>query len=35
MVMAEDQALRANRLNLLFRLVQLVGRIADFGKLQV
>lgn len=35
MVMAEDQAVRANRLNLLFRLVRLVGQVADFGKLQV
>lgn len=35
MVMAEDEALRANRLNLLFRVTDMVGRVADFGRLQV
>ncbi|MFA5975505.1 MAG: glycine--tRNA ligase subunit beta [Elusimicrobiota bacterium] len=34
MVMAEDPALRANRLALLGRLVRLFSRIADFSKLQ-
>jgi glycyl-tRNA synthetase beta chain len=35
MVMCEDPGLRANRLNLLYRLVNTLGRIADFGKFQV
>ncbi|MDY0227033.1 MAG: glycine--tRNA ligase subunit beta [Desulfomicrobium apsheronum] len=35
MVMCEDTALRANRLNLLYRLVNTLGRVADFGKFQV
>lgn len=35
MVMADDAALRSNRLNLLFRLVSVLGRVADFGRLQV
>jgi glycyl-tRNA synthetase beta chain len=35
MVMCEDPALRANRLNLLYRLVTTLGRVADFGKFQV
>lgn len=35
MVMCEDPALRANRLNLLYRLVGTLGRVADFGKFQV
>jgi glycyl-tRNA synthetase beta chain len=35
MVMCEDPGLRANRLNLLYRLVNTLGRVADFGKFQV
>jgi len=35
MVMCEDSGLRANRLNLLYRLVNTLGRVADFGKFQV
>ena len=35
MVMCDDQALRANRLNLLYRLITALGRVADFGKFQV
>jgi glycyl-tRNA synthetase beta chain len=35
MVMSDDLALRANRLNLLYRLVNTLGRVADFGKFQV
>jgi len=35
MVMAEDPALRQNRLNMLFTLVERLGRLADFGALQV
>lgn len=35
MVMSDDLALRANRLNLLYRLVKTLGRVADFGKFQV
>jgi glycyl-tRNA synthetase beta chain len=35
MVMCDDPALRANRLNLLYRLVTTLGRVADFGKFQV
>lgn len=35
MVMAEDPALRINRLNLLQALVALLGRLADFNALQV
>lgn len=35
MVMAEDAGLRQNRLNILFTLVQRLGRLADFGALQV
>jgi glycyl-tRNA synthetase beta chain len=35
MVMSDDPALRANRLNLLYRLVNTLGRVADFGKFQV
>lgn len=35
MVMCEDEGLRTNRLNLLFRLVSALGRVADFGRLQV
>ncbi len=35
MVMCDDPDLRSNRLNLLFRLVSVLGRIADFGRLQV
>ncbi len=35
MVMCEDPALRANRLNLLQALVERLGRLADFGALQV
>ncbi|WP_027367265.1 glycine--tRNA ligase subunit beta [Desulfocurvibacter africanus] len=35
MVMAEDPALRLNRLNLLQRLVSMLGRLADFNALQV
>lgn len=35
MVMCEDPELRANRLNLLYRLVNTLGRVADFGKFQV
>ncbi len=34
MVMAEDPALRANRLALMRRLVGLFSQIADFSKLQ-
>jgi len=34
MVMAEDAALRANRLSLMKRLVSEFSRIADFSKLQ-
>jgi len=35
MVMAEDASLRQNRLNILFTLVERLGRLADFGALQV
>jgi glycyl-tRNA synthetase beta chain len=35
MVMCDDAGLRANRLNLLYRLVNTLGRVADFGKFQV
>ena len=35
MVMCEDAALRENRLNLLKSLVDRLGRLADFGALQV
>ena len=35
MVMCDDLALRGNRLNLLYRLVSTLGRVADFGKFQV
>ena len=35
MVMAEDEGLRQNRLNILFTLVERLGRLADFGALQV
>jgi glycyl-tRNA synthetase beta chain len=35
MVMCDDPDLRSNRLNLLFRLVSVLGRVADFGRLQV
>lgn len=35
MVMSENPELRSNRLNLLFRLVSALGRVADFGRLQV
>ena len=35
MVMAEDAALRENRLNILHALVGRLGRLADFGALQV
>ncbi|MHC1751831.1 glycine--tRNA ligase subunit beta [Humidesulfovibrio sp.] len=35
MVMAEDPALRQNRLNMLFALVERLGRLADFSALQV
>lgn len=35
MVMAEDPALRQNRLNMLFALVQRLSRLADFSALQV
>jgi len=35
MVMAEDADLRQNRLNILFTLVERLGRLADFGALQV
>ena len=35
MVMCDDPGLRANRLNLLYRLVTALGRVADFGKFQV
>jgi len=35
MVMAEDESLRQNRLNILFTLVERLGRLADFGALQV
>jgi len=35
MVMCDDLALRTNRLNLLYRLVNTLGRVADFGKFQV
>ena len=35
MVMCDDLALRANRLNLLYRLITALGRVADFGKFQV
>jgi len=35
MVMAEDAELRQNRLNILYTLVQRLGRLADFGALQV
>ncbi len=34
MVMADDPALRANRLALMKRLVSLFAQIADFSKLQ-
>jgi glycyl-tRNA synthetase beta chain len=35
MVMCDDPMLRTNRLNLLARLVRILGRVADFGKFQV
>ncbi|HWR04843.1 MAG TPA: glycine--tRNA ligase subunit beta, partial [Humidesulfovibrio sp.] len=35
MVMAEDPALRQNRLNMLYALVERLGRLADFSALQV
>ncbi|MBU1041979.1 MAG: glycine--tRNA ligase subunit beta [Proteobacteria bacterium] len=35
MVMAEDAGLRQNRLNILYTLVERLGRLADFGALQV
>ncbi len=35
MVMAEDAGLRQNRLNILYSLVERLGRLADFGALQV
>jgi glycyl-tRNA synthetase beta chain len=35
MVMCDDLELRTNRLNLLYRLVNTLGRVADFGKFQV
>ena len=35
MVMAEDPALRANRLNLLKALLDRMGRLADFSALQL
>ncbi|MBU1229608.1 MAG: glycine--tRNA ligase subunit beta [Proteobacteria bacterium] len=35
MVMAEDADLRQNRLNILYSLVERLGRLADFGALQV
>jgi glycyl-tRNA synthetase beta chain len=35
MVMAEDADLRQNRLNILYTLVERLGRLADFGALQV
>jgi len=35
MVMAEDPGLRQNRLNMLFALVERLGRLADFSALQV
>ncbi|MDR3641386.1 MAG: glycine--tRNA ligase subunit beta [Humidesulfovibrio sp.] len=35
MVMAEDPSLRQNRLNLLYTLVERLGRLADFSALQV
>jgi glycyl-tRNA synthetase beta chain len=35
MVMAEDTDLRQNRLNILYTLVERLGRLADFGALQV
>ncbi len=35
MVMAEDAGLRQNRLNILYTLVQRLGRLADFSALQV
>jgi len=35
MVMAEDAALRQNRLNMLYALVERLGRLADFSALQV
>jgi len=35
MVMAEDPGLRQNRLNMLFTLVERLGRLADFSALQV
>jgi glycyl-tRNA synthetase beta chain len=35
MVMADDAALRQNRLNMLYALVQRLRRLADFSALQV
>jgi len=35
MVMCDDPVLRANRLNLLARLVRILGLVADFGKFQI
>lgn len=35
MVMAEDQKIRENRLNMLFALMQRIGRLADFSALQL
>lgn len=35
MVMCDDQAVRANRLNLLLRVLTPLSQVADFGKLQV
>ena len=35
MVMCDDSRVRANRLNMLYRLVSILGRVADFGRLQV
>ena len=35
MVMCDDSRVRGNRLNMLYRLVSILGRVADFGRLQV
>ena len=35
MVMAEDETLRENRLNLLHALLARMGRLADFSALQI
>ena len=35
MVMAEDRAVRENRVRLLIRIGAMFGRVADFSKLQV